>query len=66
MKRKTIDVYDNSLKRQKISKKRNRDEIEETLLDIIPELKKVKISYENEKDTARKYSQYRRDILIYT
>jgi hypothetical protein len=66
MKRKTIDVYDNSLKRQKISKKRNRDEIEETLLDIIPDLKKVKISYENEKDTVQKYLRYKRDILIYT
>lgn len=66
MKRKTNDVCDNSLKRQKISKKRNRDE-KETILDIIPVFKKVKISDEKiEKDITQKYLQYRRDILLYT
>lgn len=66
MKRKTIDVCDNFLKRQKISKKRNRNE-EETILDIIPVFKKVKISDEKiEKDITQKYLQYRRDILLYT
>jgi len=63
MKRKSIDVYDNSLKKQKISKKRNRRD-EETILDIIPIFKKIKINHE--KDNTQTYLQYRRDILIYT
>ena len=62
MKRKIIDNYDIiSLKKQKISKKRNRDE---TVSEIIPVFKKLKI--DNEKDDIQKYTQYRRDILIYT
>jgi hypothetical protein len=64
MKRKLFDVCENPLKKQKISKKRTCDE--ETILDIIPVLKKIKINHENEKDNIQKYAQYRRDILIYT
>ena len=62
MKRKLFidDSDDNSLKKQKMSKKRNRDE---TVFDIIPVFKKIKI---NEKDDIQKYTQYRRDILLYT
>ena len=63
MKRKIIDNYDIiSLKKQKISKKRNRDE---TVSEIIPVFKKLKIDNEKE-DDIQKYTQYRRDILIYT
>jgi hypothetical protein len=61
MKRKLFDFYENPLKKQKISKKRNRDD--ETVFDIIPVFKKIKI---NEKDDIQKYTQYRRDILLYT
>lgn len=63
MKRKLIDESDNnSLKKQKMSKKRNRDE---TIFDIIV-FKKVKINNEKEDNDIQKYTQYRRDILIYT
>ena len=63
MKRKIIDNYDIiSLKKQKMSKKRTRDE---TVFDIIPVIKKVKIDNEKEHD-IQKYTQYRRDILLYT
>jgi hypothetical protein len=62
MKRKLLidESDDNSLKKQKMTKKRNRDE---TVFDIIPVFKKIKI---NEKDDIQKYTQYRRDILLYT
>ena len=65
MKRKLLidDSDDNSLKKQKMSKKRNRDE---TVFDIIPVFKKIKINEINEKDDIQKYTQYRRDILLYT
>lgn len=65
MKRKLFidDSDDNSLKKQKMSKKRNRDE---TVFDIIPVFKKIKINEINEKDDIQKYTQYRRDILLYT
>jgi hypothetical protein len=66
MKRKLLidESDDNSLKKQKMSKKRNRDE---TVFDIIPVFKKIKINEKiNEKDDIQKYAQYRRDILLYT
>jgi hypothetical protein len=66
MKRKLLidESDDNSLKKQKMSKKRNRDE---TVFDIIPVFKKIKINEKiNEKDDIQKYTQYRRDILLYT
>ena len=64
MKRKLIDESDNnSLKKQKMSKKRNRDET--ILFDVIV-FKKVKINNEKEDNDIQKYTQYRRDILIYT
>jgi hypothetical protein len=62
MKRKIIYDNDISLKKQKISKKRNRD-VDENITDIIPILKKIKINDEND---IQKYLRYRRDILIYT
>ena len=62
MKRKIIYDNDISLKKQKISKKRNRD-VDENITDIIPVLKKIKINDEND---IQKYLRYRRDILIYT
>jgi hypothetical protein len=62
MKRKIIYDNDVSLKKQKISKKRNRD-VDENITDIIPVLKKIKINDEND---IQKYLRYRRDILIYT
>ena len=66
MKRKLLidESDDNSLKKQTMSKKRNRDE---TVFDIIPVFKKIKINEKiNEKDDIQKYTQYRRDILLYT
>jgi len=59
MKRKIIHDYDISLKKQKISKKRNRD-INENISDIIV-FKKI-----NDENDIQTYLRYRRDILIYT
>ena len=64
MKRKLILEDNNSLKKQKIYKKRIRDE--EMITDIIPVFKKLKISNENKENDLQKYLRYKRDILIYT
>ena len=63
MKRKVDDevsVLDKFLKKQKICKKRCR---EEEITDIVPIFKKLKI---NEQTDEEKYKQYKRDILLYT
>jgi hypothetical protein len=63
MKRKVddkISVMDNFLKKQKICRKRCR---EEEIIDIVPNFKKLKI---NEQTDEEKYKQYKRDILLYT
>ena len=64
MKRKLILEDNNSFKKQKIYKKRIRDE--EMITDIIPVFKKLKISNENKENDLQKYLRYKRDILIYT
>jgi hypothetical protein len=64
MKRKLKLEDNNSLKKQKIYKKRIRDE--ETITDIIPAFKKFKISNESKENDLQKYLRYKRDILIYT
>jgi hypothetical protein len=64
MKRKLILEDNNSFKKQKIYKKRIRDE--ETITDIIPVFKKLKITNESKENDLQKYLRYKRDILIYT
>jgi len=62
MKRKVENDDEFSSKKQKICRKRCRDE--ET---VIPNFKKLKINNEcDDKKYLENYKQYRRDIMLYT